>query len=89
VATVEHLSYSPDLVPVDFYLFPPMKVALKRQRFCNNNEIIKNAMERLKSFHIMASRKVSNTLTGTDRSTQLRKETILKEINVLFCISQK
>ena len=48
VATVEHPSYSPEKVPVDLYLFPPMKLALKRQRFCNNNEIIKHATERLK-----------------------------------------
>jgi len=48
VATVQHPSYSPDLVPVYFNVFPPMKLALQRRRFCNNNEIIKHAMERLK-----------------------------------------
>jgi len=45
---MKHPSYSPDKVPVDFCLFPPMKLALKRQRFCNYNEIIKYATERLK-----------------------------------------
>ena len=31
-----------------FLLVPPMKLAVKRWRFCNNNEIIKHAKERLK-----------------------------------------
>jgi hypothetical protein len=37
--------HSPDLAPADFY----MKSALKRQHFCNATDIIKNAMEELKS----------------------------------------
>jgi hypothetical protein len=48
VATVEHPSYSPDLLPADFHLFSPLKSALNRRRFCYSNEIINNAMERLK-----------------------------------------
>ena len=37
----------------------------------------------------MASRNVSNTFMVTDNSVQLHKETILKEMNVLFCIPQE
>ena len=44
-----HSPYSPDLDPVDFYLFPPLKWALKGRRFCDATDIIKNAKEELQS----------------------------------------
>jgi len=50
VTTLEHPPYSPDLIPADFYLFPPLKSALKGRRFCDATDIIKNATEELKSF---------------------------------------
>ena len=63
VATVQHPPYSPELVPADLYLVSLLKSALKRRRFCNNNDIIKDAMEELKkSFHKMASRNVLSPL---------------------------
>jgi hypothetical protein len=40
--------YSPDLAPADFYLFPPLKLALKGRRFCDATDIIENATEELK-----------------------------------------
>jgi histone-lysine N-methyltransferase SETMAR len=43
VKTLEHLPYSPDLAPADFYLFPSLKSTLKGQCFCNATDIIKNA----------------------------------------------
>ncbi|GBL87788.1 Histone-lysine N-methyltransferase SETMAR [Araneus ventricosus] len=49
VTTVEHLPYSPDLVPVDFYLFPRLKMKLKGHRFVIDlDEVIENATKQLK-----------------------------------------
>jgi transposase len=45
---MEHPPYSPDLAPVDFYLFPQLKSALKGRRFCDATDIIKNATDELK-----------------------------------------
>ena len=36
---LEHPSYSPDLAPSDFFLFPEMKRQLKGRRFEDRNEI--------------------------------------------------
>jgi hypothetical protein len=46
--TMEHPPYSPDLAPVDFYLFPRLKSALKGRRFCDATDIIKNETDELK-----------------------------------------
>jgi hypothetical protein len=46
------------LTPAKFYLIPRLKSALQGWRFCEGAEIIKNAIEELKGFHKMASRKV-------------------------------
>jgi len=35
---LEHPSYSPDLAPSDFYLFPKLKLFLAGQRFSSNQE---------------------------------------------------
>jgi histone-lysine N-methyltransferase SETMAR len=37
---LEHPSYSPDLAPSDFYLFPKHKLFLAGQRFSSNEETI-------------------------------------------------
>jgi histone-lysine N-methyltransferase SETMAR len=37
---LEHPSYSPDLVPSDFFLFPKLKLFLAGQRFSSNQEAI-------------------------------------------------
>jgi hypothetical protein len=47
VTTLEHSTYSPDLAPADFYLFPRLKSALKGRHFCDI-DVIKNATEELK-----------------------------------------
>jgi len=39
VTTVPHPAYSPDLVPCDFYVFPKMKLRLKRRRFASIEEV--------------------------------------------------
>jgi len=48
MTTLEHPPYFPDLAPADFYLFPRPLSALKRQRFYDATDIIKNATEELK-----------------------------------------
>jgi hypothetical protein len=67
VTTLEHHPHSPDLVPVEFYLFLRLKPALKGQCFCDVTEIIKNAMEELKRLSKNASMNVSYTFTVDDR----------------------
>jgi hypothetical protein len=37
---IEHLTYSPDLVSNEFFLFPKTKSALKGQRFQDTENII-------------------------------------------------
>jgi len=48
VTILEHSPYSPDLVPADFYPFPPLKSAFKGRSFRDASDIIKNATEELK-----------------------------------------
>jgi transposase len=40
-------SYSPDLVPADFFLFPKLKSTLKESRFNTFDEIQKNSTKEL------------------------------------------
>jgi hypothetical protein len=49
VTTLEHSPHSPDLAPPDFYLFPPLKSAMKGRRFCDHTGVIKNAKKQLKT----------------------------------------
>ena len=44
ITQVTQSSYSPDLVPCDFWLFPKLKSPLKGKRFQTINEIQKNTM---------------------------------------------
>ena len=48
VTTLDHPSYSPDLAPADFYLFPLVKLALKGQCFSDAEDIMKTVTEVLK-----------------------------------------
>jgi hypothetical protein len=73
-------SPTPDVAPADFYLFPPLKSALKGRRFYDANGIIKNATAELKRFPQNSFRNVSNTFTAVGRSAYLRKGTILREL---------
>ena len=57
-----------DLAPVDFYLFPRLKSALKGQRYCGAADFNKDTTEELKRLHKMASRNVSNTFTVSGRN---------------------
>jgi hypothetical protein len=43
-----HTLNSTDLAPAEFYLFHPLKSALKGCCFCNAADVIKNATEELK-----------------------------------------
>jgi hypothetical protein len=51
------------LAPSDFYLFSRLKSTLKGRRFCDANNIIKNATEELKSLYKMVSMNVAHTFT--------------------------
>jgi hypothetical protein len=48
VTTLEHPAYSRELTADDFCLFPIMKSSLKERRFCDDNDIIKNATTDMK-----------------------------------------
>ena len=48
VTTLQHLPFSHDPAPVDFYLLLRLKSALMGLRFCDATDIIKNAKEELK-----------------------------------------
>jgi len=49
LTTLQHPTFSPDVAAADLYMFPRLKSALKGQRLCYTTDIIKNAMEELKS----------------------------------------
>jgi hypothetical protein len=42
---IPHPSYSPDLAPCDFFLFPKMKLRLKEDRFDMTEEILAESQE--------------------------------------------
>jgi len=49
MTTVPHPAYSPDLDPCNFYMFPKMKLWLKRQRFISIEEIQAKSQQVLKT----------------------------------------
>jgi hypothetical protein len=49
ITEMEHPSYSPDLAPSDFWLFPKIKSALKGRRFQDTEDIKKNVTMALKA----------------------------------------
>jgi transposase len=42
ITKMDHPPFSPDLAPSDFWLFPKLKNALKRQRFADLSDIQRN-----------------------------------------------
>jgi hypothetical protein len=72
-----------------FFLFAPLKLALKGRRFCDASDIMKMRRKSWKGFHKMVSRNVSNTFTVAGRSRYLQKGTILKEMKSkgLYCFA--
>ena len=48
-SVVPHPSYSPDLDPADFFLFPKLKITLKGRRFQTIEEIQENAIRELRA----------------------------------------
>ena len=49
ITVLEHLAYSPDLAPSDFFLFPKIKEILKGRHFDDNDDIRSNTMAALKA----------------------------------------
>jgi hypothetical protein len=60
--------YSPDLAPVDFYLFPQLKSGWKGQHFCDSTDIVENVTEELKRLLPNFFQKCFNTFTITSSS---------------------
>ena len=42
VAVLDHPLYSPELVPADFFLFPRLKAAIKRERFADVTAVLRS-----------------------------------------------
>jgi len=49
ITVLEHSAYSPDLAPIDFFLFPKIKEILKGRHFDDTDEIRSNTMAALKA----------------------------------------
>jgi hypothetical protein len=58
---MEHLPYSPDLAPNDFWLFPKIKVCLKGTKISGYEDIQKYVMMILKATPQQNSINVSNS----------------------------
>jgi hypothetical protein len=49
MTVLEHPAYSPDLAPIDFFLFPKIKEILKGSHFDDIDDIRSNTMAALKA----------------------------------------
>jgi len=49
ITVLEHQACSPDLAPIDFFLFPKMKEILKRRHFDDNDDVRSNTTVALKA----------------------------------------
>jgi hypothetical protein len=58
ITEMEHLPSSPDLAPNDFWLFPKIKSALKRQRFQDTEDIQKKKCDDTESYSTTAVPKI-------------------------------
>jgi hypothetical protein len=69
MAVIPHPPYSPDLAPCDFFLFPKMKLKLKRCRFDTMEEIQAESQRVLDTLTEKTSRKRSKN--GGDGGTSV------------------
>ena len=58
ITVLEHPAYSPDLAPIDSFLFPKIKEILKGRYFDDNDDIRSNTTAALKAFHKTSSKTV-------------------------------
>jgi len=49
ITVLEHPAYSPDLTPIDFFLFPKIMEVLKGRHFDDNDDIRSNTTAALKA----------------------------------------
>jgi len=63
---LEHPSYSPDLAPSDFYLFPKLKLFLASQRFSFNQEAIAAVVTSISGSKVMIC--ISNSGSNPERA---------------------
>jgi hypothetical protein len=61
ITETEHSSYSPDLAQNDLWLFPKIKLALRRWRFQDTEDVRKMWWRYWKLFHNRSSKNVSNS----------------------------
>ena len=85
--------YSPCLPAVDFCLFPRLKSALKRRRFCDATDIIKNTTEELKRLSQNGLQECFQHLYGRWQKCIVAQgdyfEGNVAVMTALFCFSQK
>ena len=79
-SVVLHPSYSPDLAPADFFLFPKLKTTSKERRFQTIEEIKENTIRELRAFteREFSSRKHSNNGRNVGNGVSPVEGTILK-----------
>jgi len=64
MSILENQTCFPDVAAADFYLFPPLKSALKWRGFCDATDFIKNATEELKRLSQNGFQECSHHLYG-------------------------
>jgi len=84
ITLLGHTPYSPDLAPYDFYLFPNIKSVLKRTNFLSVENLKAKMSEFLNSLTERDSRNYFEYWQHGIQLCQLRRQTILKAIEVHF-----
>jgi hypothetical protein len=86
-----HPAYSPDLSPLDLFLFPPLKSVLKGQRFRSSKEITAELRELWKGYRRMVYKNASKILRTSVKVLHFQNELFWRKIciDVRLSISLK
>jgi hypothetical protein len=84
ITVLEHPSYSLDLAPNDFFLFPKMKEILKGRHFDDTDDVRSNTTTALTTIHKTSSKIVLYGGLGAGIGAYLPKMSTLKAIIVIF-----
>ncbi|GFW33750.1 hypothetical protein TNCV_4051991 [Trichonephila clavipes] len=84
--TFEHSPYSPDLAPVNFFLFPRFKSALKKKGFTDITDIQSNVSAELKAIPKEQFHRSSRTYILVPNSALPSMEIILNDINLCLML---
>jgi transposase len=71
-------SYSSDLAPADFFVFPKLKSTLKGRRFQTIQDISENSQKELRAIPIKRNRTVSRSGNGIGSGASMKEESTLK-----------